>query len=101
MIDENLIASLGISDDIANSMVREALGKKDGDEEYMDSLLGQQINDLTPGKLIKGKIIGYAGDDVVVEVGLKSEGLVPKEEFEGTEIKPGEVHSFYLEELEG
>jgi len=101
MIDENLIASLGISDDIANSLVREALGKKDGDEEYMDSLLGQQINDLTPGKLIKGKIIGYAGDDVVVEVGLKSEGLVPKEEFEGTEIKPGEVHSFYLEELEG
>jgi small subunit ribosomal protein S1 len=101
MIDENLIASLGISDDIANSMVRDALGKKAGDEEYMDSLLGQQINDLTPGKLIKGKIIGYAGDDVVVEVGLKSEGLVPKEEFEGTEIKPGDVHSFYLEELEG
>jgi hypothetical protein len=58
MIDENLIASLGISDDIANSMVRDALGKKAGDEEYMDSLLGQQINDLTPGKLIKGKIIG-------------------------------------------
>ncbi|MBL8760774.1 MAG: 30S ribosomal protein S1 [Phycisphaerae bacterium] len=101
MIDENLIASLGISDDLANSMVRDALGKKAGDEEYMDSLLGQQINDLTPGKLIKGKIIGYAGDDVVVEVGLKSEGLVPKEEFEGTEIKPGDVHSFYLEELEG
>ncbi|MFO0833409.1 MAG: 30S ribosomal protein S1 [Phycisphaerales bacterium] len=101
MIDENLIASLGISDDIASSMVRDALGKKAGDEEYMDSLLGQQINDLTPGKLIKGKIIGYAGDDVVVEVGLKSEGLVPKEEFEGTEIKPGDVHSFYLEELEG
>ncbi|NUQ52479.1 MAG: 30S ribosomal protein S1 [Phycisphaerales bacterium] len=101
MIDENLIASLGISDDIANSMVRDALGKATGDEEYMDSLLGQQINDLTPGKLIKGKIIGYAGDDVVVEVGLKSEGLVPKEEFEGTEIKPGDVHSFYLEELEG
>jgi small subunit ribosomal protein S1 len=45
-------------------------------------LLKEQIADLTPGKLIKGKIIGFAGDDVVVEVGLKSEGLIPKEEFD-------------------
>jgi ribosomal protein S1 len=55
---------------------------------FTPARLTQQIDDLTPGKLIKGKVIGFAGDDVVVEVGLKSEGLIPKEEFEGTTSSP-------------
>ncbi|NUQ67160.1 MAG: 30S ribosomal protein S1 [Phycisphaerales bacterium] len=103
MIDETLIASLGLNDDAAAAMLRDAFGTKIAGakpDEYMDSLLKEQIADLTPGKLIKGKIIGFAGDDVVVEVGLKSEGLIPKEEFEGTEVKPGDMVDVLLENLE-
>ncbi|MCG3123425.1 MAG: 30S ribosomal protein S1 [Phycisphaerales bacterium] len=103
MIDESLIASLGVNDAEAQQMLDAAYGKKlsGGQDQYMDSLLGQQIDELIPGKLIKGKIIGYAGDDVVVEVGLKSEGLIPKEEFEGMEIKPGDMVDVLLEDVEG
>jgi len=103
MIDESLIASLRIADDEAAALLREAYGSKVGttDETYMDSLMGEQIADLTPGKLIKGKVIGMAGDDIVVEVGLKSEGLIPKEEFEGNEPKPGDMIDVLLETLEG
>jgi small subunit ribosomal protein S1 len=102
MIDETLIASLGLTDDEAQRMLREAFGPKAAGQsaEYMDTFLKDQIADLTPGRLIKGKIIGYAGDDVVVEVGLKSEGLIPKEEFEGTEIKPGDEVDVLFEGLE-
>jgi small subunit ribosomal protein S1 len=67
----------------------------------MDSLLGDQIKDLTPGKLIKGKIVGFSGEDVVVEVGLKSEGLIPREEFEDQEVKVGDVIDVLLESMEG
>jgi small subunit ribosomal protein S1 len=67
----------------------------------MDSLLGKQVESLQQGKLIKGKVIGFAGDDVVVEVGLKSEGLIPKEEFEGTDVKAGDMVDVLLEEIEG
>ncbi|HYE62663.1 MAG TPA: 30S ribosomal protein S1 [Phycisphaerales bacterium] len=104
MIDETLIASLGLADDEANALLRDAYGPamaKGASGQYMDSLLKDQIADLIPGKLIKGKVIGYAGDDVVIEVGLKSEGLIPKEEFEGTEIKPGDMVDVLLEGLEG
>jgi small subunit ribosomal protein S1 len=66
----------------------------------MEPLLKTQGVDLTPGKIIKGKIIGIAGDDVVIEVGLKSEGLIPKEEFEGAEIKIGSEIDVLLEEVE-
>ncbi len=104
MIDETLIASLGLADDEASAMLRDAYGADMAKAEsgmYMDSLLKDQIADLIPGKLIKGKVIGFAGDDVVVEVGLKSEGLIPKEEFEGVEVRPGEIIEVLLEGLEG
>jgi small subunit ribosomal protein S1 len=99
MIDENLLASLGLADIEADALLKQAYGKGQGDG-YMDSLLGEQITELVPGKLIKGKVIGMAGDDVVVEVGLKSEGLIPKEEFE-VEPKPGEMIDVLLESIEG
>jgi small subunit ribosomal protein S1 len=95
-----LIASLGLANADMDKMLREALGPSAGTGEYMDSLLSDRKVDLTPGKLIKGKVIGYAGDDVVVEVGLKSEGLIPKEEFEGLSIQPGDEIDVLLEELE-
>ncbi len=103
MIDESLIASLSLNDAEIDSMLKGAYGSKvSGDRgTYMDSFLGQQIEGLAAGKLIKGKIVGIAGGDVVVEVGLKSEGLIPKEEFEGAEIKVGDVVDVLLEEIEG
>ena len=102
MINENLIASLGVSDAETDALLRELLGEKVGAEDSMESLLGEQIGDFTPGNILEGKIIGFAADDVVVEVGLKSEGLVPKEEFQGgPEPKVGDKVQVLLEKIEG
>ncbi len=100
MIDEALIASLGLADEEAAAMLK-AFGQAGEGDSYMDALLTEQAADLSAGKLIKGTIIGFAGDDVVVEVGLKSEGLIPREEFEGTDIKVGDEVDVLLEALEG
>ena len=85
-----------------DKMMLDAMGGKPAASkgEFMDSLMSGTIADLTEGKLIKGKVIGYAGDDVVVEVGLKSEGLIPKEEFDGVIVKPGDEIDVLLEQLE-
>jgi small subunit ribosomal protein S1 len=102
MIDESLIASLGINDSELDALMAGGGAATKGGRLDMESLLGKQIEDLTPGKLIKGKVIGMAGDDVVVEVGLKSEGLIPKEEFEGgPEPKPGDMIDVLFDGLEG
>ncbi len=100
MIDESLIASLGSLDDEILRMLGGPSGTGAGTTSYMDTLVKEQIADLVPGKLIKGKVIGMAGDDVVIEVGLKSEGLIPKEEFEGMEIKPGDMVDVLFEDFE-
>ncbi len=80
MVDFNLIDQLGAGDEAAEAMLREALGAGEG---RMDRVLGGGLmQDFTPGSILKGHVVGFAGDDVVVEVGLKSEGLVDKGEFE-------------------
>ncbi len=107
MIDENLIASLGTIDIEAEALLNQALSsqgtakKSAKNAEYMDSLLGEQIKDLPVGKIIKGKVVGFSGTDVVLEVGLKSEGLVPKDEFEGMDLKVGDTVEVLLEAIEG
>ena len=100
MIDETLIASLGIEDADAEALLSEALG--DRATGGMDDLLDERMDSLETGTLIQGKIIGFSGDDVVVEVGLKSEGLIPKEEFPNlSELKVGDTVDVLLESMEG
>lgn len=104
MVDETLIASLGIDLNETEDLLRSSYGAAFTDAkpgEYMESFLKEQVEDLVAGKLIKGKVIGFAGDDVVIEVGLKSEGLIPKDEFEGMDIKAGDEVEVLLEDLQG
>jgi small subunit ribosomal protein S1 len=99
MIDETLLASLGEAEAEAEALLSAAFGTEVAGGD-MESLLGVQMAELAPGKVIKGKVIGFAGDDVVIEVGLKSEGLIPKEEFD-VQPQVGEKVDVLLEDLEG
>jgi small subunit ribosomal protein S1 len=100
MVDRNLMESLQISDDDVELQLTEALGA-----EFTLEALGEMIEDKIthePGKILVGHVVGIAGDDVVVEVGLKSEGLVPLVEFGDAKdkIEPGMEVEVFLEEVE-
>lgn len=99
MIDETLIASLGMAEAEADALLRDAFGTgvAGGD---MESLLEGAIQDFEPGSLIEGEVVGFAGDDVVIEAGLKSEGLIPKDEFADlASLKPGDKVTVLLEKV--
>lgn len=49
--------------------------------ETKESRIPQQSTTFTPGTVLKGRIVEFTKDHVVVDVGLKSEGLVPIQEF--------------------
>jgi len=100
MVDMNLIADLGTEDAEAEAMVAQELGQAVADGD-MESLLSDQIGDFKPGTILKGKIIGKAGDGMLVEVGLKSEGVLDPNEFDKPdEVQIGDVVEVMLEELE-
>jgi small subunit ribosomal protein S1 len=100
MVNYNLIADIGIDELEVESLVREALGEQAATGN-MEGLLQEDIENFQRGNILKGKIVGKAGDDVVIDVGLKSEGLVNKGEFEDyDDLEVGDVIEVLLEELE-
>ncbi len=101
MIDETLIASLGVAEDEALAMLQAAYGA-DVAKGDMSALLGKVGGELEQDTILKGRVVGFAGDDVVVDVGLKSEGLIPKEEFDDpASLKIGQEFQVLLESIEG
>src|SRR3954465_8858895 len=100
MVDYNLIHSLGNMDAEIDSMVSTALG--DAATDLSKLITGDEVQDFTPGAIIKGKVSGQAGDDFIVELGLKSEGILERSGFDEPEnVKPGDEVRVLLEDVEG
>ena len=100
MVDYNLIEQIGIDDSDAEALIRDAFGTQVAEGE-MDPLFKDDMADYEPGKIMIGRVAGKAGDDVVIDVGLKSEGLVNKSEFDNFEdLEIGDKIEVLLEEVE-
>jgi small subunit ribosomal protein S1 len=95
MVDRNLLREFDISDEELTAVVAP---EGDGD---MDRFLGAGQN-FEIGGIVSGKVIEIVGDQVVVDVGYKSEGLVSLNEWdEGEEPpKPGDAVEVLLEGME-
>ncbi len=78
MVDYNLIQSIGIDEQEAEELIRQAFGERVAGGD-MDTLLKEDMQEFKVGNILKGRVVGKAGDDVVVDVGLKSEGLDQQE----------------------
>ena len=88
-------------------MAHVAANLKDREESTeFAALLGETLgeNEKFEGSVVKGVVIGLDDDHVLVDVGLKSEGRVPKIEFskpgEDPEIKVGDTVEVFVERME-
>ncbi len=102
MVDKNLLNTLTIdeTDDQITAMLADAYGDAVAGGD-LEGLLDGMISDFKPGTILSGKIIGRAGDDFLIEVGLKSEGILQREEFDDpTEVMIGDVYEVLLEDVE-
>jgi len=103
MVDYNLISTL---DDVEGGIDEEVM-RLFGDAGAADSAISTIVDkqtstdDLVPGTILKGRIIGRAGDDVVVDVGLKSEGIIDVNEWDDkSSIDIGDEIDVYLDNVE-
>ena len=109
MVDYNLINSLGDLDAEVDAAVATALPdamtrKDDGNYELdlTKMIQGDEVQDFTPGAILKGRVSSVVGDDFVVELGLKSEGVLDRTEFDEPEnVKIGDEVRVLLEDVEG
>ncbi len=64
--------------------------------------LNKQDSVPAPGTIVKGKVTGKRGNEVLVDIGCKSAGAIPASEFENVdEVNVGDVFDVLLIELEG
>lgn len=67
----------------------------------LSKLYAESFRDIKEGEIIQGKIVSLSGDNVVVDVGFKSDGTIPKSEFASTEeIKIGATIDIVIEKTE-
>jgi small subunit ribosomal protein S1 len=94
-------------------MSEEQLAKQDAgklitDEGYtpeeiaeFEQLINASFHDIKEGEIIQGTIRGFDKDNVVIDVGFKSDGTIPKSEFASTEeIKIGNTVDIVIESVE-
>ncbi|MHB1688106.1 MAG: 30S ribosomal protein S1 [Ignavibacteriaceae bacterium] len=82
--------------------------KNFNDEEYsqeefltLAKLYTESFKDVKEGELVRGRIVRIQGDNVILDVGFKSEGSISKNEFhESEEIKVGREVEVVLESVE-
>ena len=86
-------------------MTAESEDERDSEEYHkLLELYDESMRNLTEGEIVTGRIIGVTSNSVIVDVGYKSEGLIPIEEFtdRGGElsVKVGEEVDVLLEKTE-
>ena len=72
MVDKRIFNEFEIDEESIELQVHQALGTNN--ENDMVGMIDKTVSNFEPGSILKGKIVNYVGDDVIVEVGLKSEG---------------------------
>ncbi len=83
-------------------------GSKGFGEEYsaeerqkLEAMIEGTLNTVTEKEVVHGVVVGITDRDVIVNIGFKSDGLVPLNEFRDTpDLKIGSQVEVYLEEQE-
>ena len=69
--------------------------------EDMDAFYERSLSNFKEGEVVQGKVVNVNNDFVLVDIGYKSEGIVPADEFYSTdELSPGDEFDFFIEEPE-
>lgn len=103
MVDRNLIREFQVDDEELNA----ALGGELGDwiveeDDKMDRVYDKTSSPFDVNEIVEGKVLSVEGDEVLVDIGYKSEGMVPLYEWAEDEEPPkvGETIEVLLEEIE-
>ena len=99
MVDRNIVNKLGLSEEQLDRQVNDMFSEEES--QYLEKALQNKVDSRLPGTILKGTIISHIGNDVMVEVGLKSEGVVDAGEFSSPEeITPGKEIEVLLEDTD-
>ena len=97
-----------LDSDLFNDIRQVHVSELDTSEELVDQLdsnILQQyvdtISDIAGKKIIEGRVIGQNEKEIIMDIGFKSEGVIPRSEFTTKNMPAiGDIVEVYLERLE-
>ena len=67
----------------------------------MEKMYSGTVTSVDTGEVVKGTVVGINDRDVILNIGFKSDGLVPLAEFkEMPNLKIGDIVDLFIEERE-
>uniref|UniRef100_A0A7C2K2Q9 Small ribosomal subunit protein bS1 n=1 Tax=Schlesneria paludicola TaxID=360056 RepID=A0A7C2K2Q9_9PLAN len=104
MVDRNLIREFSINDDDLAAAFGSALAEAEhAEDESLEHLyIAGGAAGVDVNSIIDGTVVRVEGDEVLIDIGYKSEGIVPLDEWDlGTPPpQPGDKVAVLLEEIE-
>ncbi|TWT60065.1 30S ribosomal protein S1 [Rubinisphaera italica] len=102
MVDRHLLREFSITDDELDSFLGTSFADLTGEDADMDSVYDETSRSFDANEIIEGRVIRVDDDEVLVDIGAKSEGLVLLEEWEEDEKQPepGDTVEVLMEDLE-
>src|SRR5690349_11644154 len=103
MVDRNLIREFNVDDDELDAQFGQSLDDLMGGSGELDFVIDETAKGFDSNQIVVGTVIETDGDEVLVDIGYKSEGVVPLNEWadEETKPQPGDKIEVLLEEVEG
>ncbi len=99
MAKRDVLADFGISTDEIEKELQQSLHGLSGEE--LEKNLDESVKEFTVNTILEGRVVGVYGDDVMVDIGYKSEGEVARHEWEhGEEVRVGDPVEVLLEAVE-
>src|ERR1043165_7636759 len=80
MVNRNLLRQFDLSEEDLEQQLAESMGIATYDPDYKFIDFTQE-DEIDVNKIVKGRVVNLAGDEVIVDVGYKSEGVIPLEEW--------------------
>src|SRR4029077_12787569 len=101
MVDRNLIREFSVDDSELDATFASILADTE-ESGGLDSLYEETSKSFETGNILTGVVLRREGDDVLLDVGCKSEGMVPFSEWEADEEPPaaGQKIEVLLEEFD-
>ena len=101
MVDRNLIREFSVDDDELEATFASIIAETE-ETGGLDSLYEETSKSFETGNILQGVVLRREGDDVLLDVGCKSEGMVPFSEWdpEDEPPHPGQKIEVLLEEFD-
>jgi small subunit ribosomal protein S1 len=95
MVNRNLLRQYDPSEQDLEYQLKDALvDSATGGQLVLDDIYREERQEFEVNKIVSGRVANIVGDDVVVDIGYKSEGIIPLQEWydEGEDkIKPPQI----------